>query len=290
MQKFLFTFRELCAIVTLVIEMTINERIKARRIELNMSQLELANKLGYSSKSTICLVENGHRNVDSFRIKEYADALNCAPNWLAFGSDDDSPIQPPEKNAKTKELLAIAETLNETGFNLWTGYGKDLAALKKYQVAAAKTDQKNDIISMPEQEKPHRPTIYHYLTGVAAGFISPIEGSDYEKITLPEDAPDDADFCVDVEGNSMEPYIKDGSTVYVKRDAALSQFDVGIFFWDGSVYCKQICEDYNGTIHLLSANPKLQSANKVIPKSDLQYLVCYGKVILPHKLPKPQYL
>ncbi|MEI3062003.1 MAG: hypothetical protein V8S72_03230 [Oscillospiraceae bacterium] len=32
--------------------------------------------------------------------------------------------------------------------------------------------------------------------------------------------------------------------MYVKRDAPLHEFDVGIFYVDGDVYCKQWCRDY----------------------------------------------
>ena len=39
------------------IEMDIGERIKRRREELDMSQAELARKVGYSSRSTITRIE-----------------------------------------------------------------------------------------------------------------------------------------------------------------------------------------------------------------------------------------
>ena len=87
----------------------------------------------------------------------------------------------------------------------------------------------------------------------------------------------------------MLPYIKDGDLVYVRRDVPLEEFDVGIFYVDGDVYCKQWCVDYSGTLRLLSANPQRQSANISIPKDSGRSCVCFGKVLLPKRLPRPTY-
>ena len=75
--------------------------------------------------------------------------------------------------------------------------------------------------------------IKHYLVPAAAGYASPIQGEDYELIPLPAGAPAGADFCISIDGDSMEPYIPNGSMVYVRRDSPLSEFDVGVFFVDG---------------------------------------------------------
>lgn len=131
--------------------------------------------------------------------------------------------------------------------------------------------------------------IRHYLVPAAAGYASPIEGEDYENIPLDPAAPVGADFCITVRGDSMEPFIPDGSLVYVRRGAPLQEFDVGIFFVDGDVFCKQWCVDYGGTLHLLSANPVRQDANISIPRDAGRSCICFGKVLLPHRLPEPTY-
>lgn len=138
-------------------------------------------------------------------------------------------------------------------------------------------------------ERPVR-FIKRYIVPAAAGYASPIEGEDYEQIECPADAPLSADFCINIQGDSMEPYIHDGELVYVKRDAPLHEFDVGIFYVDGDVYCKQWCRDYAGTLHLLSANPKRQDANIELRGTSGRSVVCFGRVILPHRLPKPSYV
>ena len=133
--------------------------------------------------------------------------------------------------------------------------------------------------------------IRHYLTPAAAGFANPIEGEDYELIAAGDDVPKNADFCIDIVGDSMEPYIKDGERVYVKRDAAVNEYsDVGVFYYDGAVLCKQFYTDRQGTLYLLSANPKRADMNVRISYDAASTLVCFGKVMLKKKLPKPVYV
>ena len=61
---------------------TIGERIRQRRIELNMSQEELAIKIGYNDRSSIAKIESGERDIRQRKIIDLANALNTTPNWL----------------------------------------------------------------------------------------------------------------------------------------------------------------------------------------------------------------
>lgn len=140
-------------------------------------------------------------------------------------------------------------------------------------------------------EDPAPPIRYirHYLVPAAAGYASPIEGEEYENVPLPPDAPQEADFCIEIQGDSMEPFIQDGQRVYIKQGAPLQEFDPGIFFVDGDVFCKQWCPGYGGQTYLLSANPKREDANITIFRDSGRSCVYFGKVLLGKKLPKPQY-
>lgn len=63
--------------------MTIGERIKQRRKELDMTQAELAAKLGYKDKSAICRVERDYeQNLTLDRVTLFAEALNTTESWL----------------------------------------------------------------------------------------------------------------------------------------------------------------------------------------------------------------
>lgn len=132
-------------------------------------------------------------------------------------------------------------------------------------------------------------TIRKYLSRPAAGVNGLVEGEDYEDIPRTPDMPQNADFCLVVSGDSMEPYIHDGETVYIDERAPLTDMDVGVFSVDGATYVKQYAPSYDGSLYLLSANPKRESANLYINKNSNQHVQYFGKVILKKKLPRPFY-
>ena len=180
----------------------------------------------------------------------------------------------PDERENQHPAVRIFDSLNEAGQREYIRYGRFL------------TEQPNYRVPVSQRKVEY---IKHYLVPAAAGYASPIEGEDYELVERDMNTPLDADFCISIRGDSMEPYIKDGSTVFVKRDAPLREFDVGVFFVDGDVFCKPWCVDYTGTLHLLSANPLRQDANIVIPRESGRNCVCFGKVLLPTRLPEPSY-
>ena len=71
--------------------MTIGERIKMQREAKGISQLELAQKSGYGSKSAISLIEAGKRDIPIDKVRKIANALEVTPQWLMGWADD--PLQ-----------------------------------------------------------------------------------------------------------------------------------------------------------------------------------------------------
>lgn len=77
---------------------TIGQRIKERRIELGMTQEELAHKLGNKSRASVCTVEKDKEDLTTTRIKQYAEALECTPSYLMGWEDrNGNPIEPKHK-------------------------------------------------------------------------------------------------------------------------------------------------------------------------------------------------
>lgn len=62
--------------------MTIGERIKVRRVELQLSQKDLADKLGYSNHSTVARAESGKLDLPQSRVAQYAQALGVSIGYL----------------------------------------------------------------------------------------------------------------------------------------------------------------------------------------------------------------
>ena len=62
--------------------MSIGEKIKTRRKELGWSQELLAEKMGYTSKSTITRIEKGYNDVSQKNIAKFAEILNVSIAYL----------------------------------------------------------------------------------------------------------------------------------------------------------------------------------------------------------------
>ena len=110
-------------------------------------------------------------------------------------------------------------------------------------------------------------------------------GEDFDYIPVKDDVPQAAEFAVRIQGDSMAPFIGDGSVAYVNRDP-LQAGDVGIFCVDGDMFCKQYYKDPVGVVYLFSLNRARADADQVLLPGGGRTLVCFGRVIL-HNLPLP---
>ena len=130
-------------------------------------------------------------------------------------------------------------------------------------------------------------TIRRYLYGAAAG-PDGMSVNDYEDIPRTEDMPRCADYCISISGDSMEPYLYDGQTVYVCRDRKVDIGEVGVWTYHDGTYIKQYDRRKDG-VYLLSANPDRESLNVRIANEALNELHYHGKVLGIKKLPLPVY-
>lgn len=62
--------------------MEIGDRIRERRKALGLTQTELAQRLGLTSKAAISTVENNKEDMTTERIRKYAAALDTTPQYL----------------------------------------------------------------------------------------------------------------------------------------------------------------------------------------------------------------
>lgn len=77
------------------------ERIRSRRIELDMTQDEVARKLGYRSRSTIAKIEAGESDIPQSKIEAFAQVLDTSPAYLMGWTDNVNGFPPasPKDNA-----------------------------------------------------------------------------------------------------------------------------------------------------------------------------------------------
>jgi len=91
--------------------MTVGERIKQRRLELNLSQDELAKKVGYKSRSSINKIELA-RDLPLKKVEVMANALDTTPSYLMGWTDKNGITIHQKKNSGDREE-ALAKRLYE---------------------------------------------------------------------------------------------------------------------------------------------------------------------------------
>ena len=82
--------------------MTIADRIRLKREQLNLSQDELAKRCGYADKTSISKIENAGDDITLKKIKRIATALGVSHSYLMGWEDEGSDID--ESNLSTNDI------------------------------------------------------------------------------------------------------------------------------------------------------------------------------------------
>lgn len=127
--------------------MELYNRIRQRREELNMTQDELAQAMGYKSRSSINKIELGKSDIPQSKIKSFAEALKTTPEYL-MGLEEKTP------NTLTEELLDT-NTVDYEVLPL-DNTSKYSARLSSYikKISKLTDDQKNIIYGMIDNMVP----------------------------------------------------------------------------------------------------------------------------------------
>ncbi|PLA80315.1 hypothetical protein CYR81_09925 [Enterococcus faecalis] len=141
--------------------------------------------------------------------------------------------------------------------------------------------QKNNPITSLEQfrKKKEEDIIYgttKWYGAVSAGTGEFLTDETCEEIELPvEQIPDEADFCLSVNGDSMEPIFHDNDYVFVKRQSEIFSGNIGVVIVNGESFLKRIWFE-NNNIRLESFNKKYKDI--IITENDEFRIV--GKVVM----------
>lgn len=241
--------------------MSFGQRLRERRKELGISQGELAKALGVSL-SAVSNYENGQNAMREDVLLRLFRVLEIEPNYLY---QDAFTGQSFTCSVEEENLVKAYRSLRVSGKQTLRAVAD---ALTSYQAELEE--------DLPVQEKRQIPL---YRTPAAAGYASPVFGEDFDYIDVTGEVPYGAEFAVRIQGDSMEPYIHDGSVVYVNRDPLVSG-DVGIFCVDGDMLCKQYVQDKLGMTYLFSLNRARSDADVVLPRDSGRSMVCFGRVLL----------
>jgi repressor LexA len=263
--------------------MSFGTRLREQREGLGLTQGELGRLLGVTG-SAVGNYETGGSFPKADILYRIFDVLHCQPNILfqdemtSLGSDQATP----------EEMEKLIET-----YRALDGHGREMVELvldrETARVKAEEARRRAKELWEDEADEfggHSAPRVIPlYFTPAAAGYISPAFGEDFRYLEVGGDVPLQADFAVNISGDSMEPYLMDGATAYVNRDP-IADGDVGIFFLDGDMLCKQYHRDREGNVHLLSLNRARADADRLVSADSSASLTCFGRVMLPH-VPRP---
>lgn len=257
--------------------MEFSERLKRLRTSANLTQQQLCDKIGVSVM-TVRNWESGSKQPSMPAIIALSEVLHVSSDTL-LGIQKSSVFTAMPKTRAESSLLMRYQELDSFGRRAVDS----VCSVELSRVRAGKVIDLTAETNRPERYIPK------FTTPSAAGYSSPLDGDEFEMLLVDESVPENADFAVVIHGRSMEPYIYDGDTVFVKKQYELVVGDVGIFSVDGAMYCKIFYVDELGNLTLVSANPELKDSNVRVYADSGTNVVCFGKVLLPERVSFPDY-
>ena len=131
----------------------IGKKIRFKREQLNMTQEELAKRLGYKSKTTIAKIENGTNDIVQSKVIDFANALDTTVAYLMGWEDEAEKEWEPKLTAKDerdirKDLDEILSSLDSDTGLMFDGEAIDdetkelLAASLEHAIRTAKITAK----------------------------------------------------------------------------------------------------------------------------------------------------
>lgn len=222
-----------------------NEKIRdiivARRNELGISLSEMARRLNIP-KSTLSRYENLKHQYPLDEIQNFSSVLDLDPKYI-LGLNQISSIDELYNQLEPERQKIVYDTAKEQLYEQETVNKKVVPLVGK---SAA------------------NPAVLEY------GDID-IEQQSFSHV------PDNADCAINIQGNSMEPLIKNGSIVFYKKQCDVENGEIAIVEIDGDgVTCKKVIKDYeNKRIILRSINKKYD--DRILSTEEIRII---GKVVM----------
>lgn len=174
-------------------------------------------------------------------------------------------ISEEEKQRTCKEVLCFMYCLSPD--HIESHIPDAIHEIQKW-MADIRTNEEFDIIANPKKR-----IIHLYDIPLSAGLGENMLDSDIPYVEYETDV-EDGDFALRVSGDSMEPDIPNGSTVFVKKQSEIADGISGAFFLNGEVYCKKLLHK-DGKVFLCSDNAEYHP----IEIHDGDTLKVYGKIV-----------
>lgn len=165
-------------------------------------------------------------------------------------------IAPSELSEEAKKIAKDYEKLDDRGRGA-------VKAVLHYESGALSEQpavrENTSIVKLPKARRNRGMVeIDVYDQPAAAGLGNYLDQPDSHVEQYPDGViPPDADFGIIISGDSMEPKIHNGGTVFVQASLSIDPGKIGIFVLNGQSYCKKLAVDHDKRqIRLVSLNPR----------------------------------
>ncbi|MGK9316145.1 helix-turn-helix domain-containing protein [Melissococcus plutonius] len=222
----------------------------------DISDEKLANLIGVN-RTTITRWRLGERSPKMEKLSEIAQFFNVDPRIFV----GETPMT---------DITTIYNQLNDKRQTKTYNYAEQ-------QLNEQKQEQQSNIIPFNNSSNDDQLTSFDWCGYVSAGTGEFLDGNERKSIIqLPKsDIPQNADFAVTVNGDSMKPVFKNHETIFVEKTTDLSSGSIGIIVVEGEAFVKKIYI-HDDCITLVSLNPTYK--DKVIKNA--QSIKVIGRVIL----------
>ena len=222
----------------------------------------------------------------TYRKKKKISQIELADKLTNYGINvSNAAISAWEKDISqpnTQQFLALCKILGITDiYNEFIGFNPDDPLARLNEEGKAKALEYIGLLLLSEQFQKQEATIIPFrrkikwsLLASSAGTGEFLDDENFETIDVGKEVPEEADFGLALNGDSMEPRYHDKQAVWVQQTNSLSNGEIGIFYLDGMTYCKQLKDDKDG-VYLVSLNSKYEP----IKVTDDSSFKIFGRVL-----------
>lgn len=216
----------------------LHERLKELRTQNGYTMKALCDKTGMPLR-TYQNYEAGIREPSLSAIVALAEVYNVTTDYLLGRAPQLDPM---------KLLIAQGDTSPEALVKQFASLPEEGQALMLAVVRALKETHEIRYA----KKKPRTVWIKQHQNKAAAGFGYLLENDDewYDVEVIDNPKVGEADFAVEIDGDSMEPDYRNGDLALIKLDPDVPVGEVGLFVLDGMGYIKE-----RGRKCLISINP-----------------------------------
>lgn len=212
--------------------------LKYLRVQKGLEQKDISNFLGLKSPTSVTNWEKGTNLARAGHLSDLASFFNVSLHDL---------METDLSSVYTKNITTIYNQLNSD------------RQIKVYDYATEQLNEQNNVVNMSDyiQEETDWYEVKFYGS-VSAGTGLYLDDEQVETISFGADmVPDGTDFCLKVNGDSMEPTFHNGDYVFIKRETEFRNGTIGAVIVNSEAYLKKIYITDN-SIKLVSLNKKYQ--------------------------------